>query len=590
MMHRSYAVCGVALAVVCLGLGAALAQESGGDAGSTDPAVDQFKPRRIGPNRYMLGQLLIDTRERTIRCPALVNIREGGPIELLACLETGRVHESVLVLRARPLHVQIALLLLGLSPGRNPAVHYAEGAPELELEPGALLELALEWEAPAEGNRPARKVECQAHELLRNVETGRPTEPMQWAFIGSRWLDGQFGAEVDGSVVVTYHDPFAVLELAHEEVNDDIYFHADGKVLPAPGTRAELIIQAPPLDEAQPGSPDADVGHVALYAGYGTPEKVLVWGRALEDAAPAEPEGGKGSRLGNLWRSVKLLETDELKRKPVTVTCAGRQAKSTTDGDGFFRVWLRAGKKPFPLGDVPVTVRVHVSEGNTLRADGSARVRPKGGGTIIVSDFDDTLCLTGVDHKVRAGLRTLVGSSGRMKPVRGMAGFLRLLADTRATGGHAAPVFYVSGTPVNLYPRITAFLRRNGFPDGVLILRNFGLRSHDDSIKLRKYKLERIEALMELYDGSAFVLIGDSGGSDPEVYAELKTRHPQRVRAILVRLVDPDDAKGERLRGMRTFHDGADAAMEAHGAGLFRTDPGREADDNGSQEKENVAK
>jgi phosphatidate phosphatase APP1 len=95
---------------------------------------------------------------------------------------------------------------------------------------------------------------------------------------------------------------------------------------------------------------------------------------------------------------------------------------------------------------------------------------------------------------------------------------------------------------------------------------------------------------MELYGGAAFVLIGDSTGSDPEVYAELKARHPQRVRAILVRLVDPDDAKGERLKGMRTFQEGIDAAMEAHGAGLFGTDPDRDAVDNWNQEEESVAK
>jgi phosphatidate phosphatase APP1 len=36
------------------------------------------------------------------------------------------------------------------------------------------------------------------------------------------------------------------------------------------------------------------------------------------------------------------------------------------------------------------------------------------------------------------------------------------------------------------------------------------------------------------------VLIGDSGEADPEIYREVVRRHPERIRAIYIRSVDPD--------------------------------------------------
>jgi phosphatidate phosphatase APP1 len=43
------------------------------------------------------------------------------------------------------------------------------------------------------------------------------------------------------------------------------------------------------------------------------------------------------------------------------------------------------------------------------------------------------------------------------------------------------------------------------------------------------------------------VLIGDSGERDPEIYAEVLRRHPQSVKVIYIRNVNPDPARIEAL-------------------------------------------
>jgi hypothetical protein len=225
--------------MLCLGAGSIL----GGDAGpEVRPAV-----RRLGPGLYAVGNATIDVERRAVRCPARVNMRRGGPIELLACLAEGKVHESVLVLDVAPLDLQIALLLLGLEPGRNPAVHYAEGEAHPTRE-GSPVRLKVKWAGPGKSEQPV-----DAGLLLRNVKTGGTAEGARWVFTGSRWVEGRFGASIEGSLVVAYHDPLALLELQAEEVNDDVYFNANEAAIPEVGTEAEFIIEAVPADAAGTG-------------------------------------------------------------------------------------------------------------------------------------------------------------------------------------------------------------------------------------------------------------------------------------------------------------------------------------------------
>ena len=210
------------------------------------------KPRRIGPDLYALGTLTIDAKQGSIRCPGRVNMASGGPIELLACLPTGKVHESVLTLDVEPLDLQVALLLLNLEPGRNPAVKYPEGAPELSQKPGDTVDIRVEWQEPVAGGEGTRTVSRRADELLYNVVAKKPMPQTRWAFIGSKWAGKRFGAGIEGSLIVTYHDPLGILELSLEEVNDDIWYVVNDKAVPPVGTKVELVIQRPPAKDKGP--------------------------------------------------------------------------------------------------------------------------------------------------------------------------------------------------------------------------------------------------------------------------------------------------------------------------------------------------
>jgi hypothetical protein len=213
--------------------------------------------RKTGPDTYQIGTLQLDAAARTIRCPGHVNMDKGGPIELMACLTRGKTHESVLTLDVVPMHLQIALLLLGLTPGRNPAVHYDPDSPAAHRPPGDTVVVSVEWPVPpAEGEKPKLQT-VRAESLLLNVQTEKPLAEAKWVFLGSRLTDGRFGADVDGTLITTYHDPLSILELADETANDDIYYNVNAAVCPPVGTAVTLIIHAP-LPEPAPGETPKD--------------------------------------------------------------------------------------------------------------------------------------------------------------------------------------------------------------------------------------------------------------------------------------------------------------------------------------------
>src|SRR5579872_5526193 len=70
---------------------------------------------KIGDDVYRLGKLTVDLKSKTATCHGKINMQRGV-VEYFACAPHGKLHESVLEVDVRPLHLQLALILLGLEP------------------------------------------------------------------------------------------------------------------------------------------------------------------------------------------------------------------------------------------------------------------------------------------------------------------------------------------------------------------------------------------------------------------------------------------------------------------------------------------
>jgi phosphatidate phosphatase APP1 len=83
------------------------------------------------------------------------------------------------------------------------------------------------------------------------------------------------------------------------------------------------------------------------------------------------------------------------------------------------------------------------------------------------------------------------------------------------------------------------FLDVHGVPAGPLFLKDW---SPTAVLGHEKHKLDVIRTLLATYPELPFILIGDSGEKDPEIYRKVVREHPDRIRAIYIR----DVSTGER--------------------------------------------
>jgi phosphatidate phosphatase APP1 len=150
-------------------------------------------------------------------------------------------------------------------------------------------------------------------------------------------------------------------------------------------------------------------------------------------------------------------------------------------------------------------------------------------GLSVISDIDDTIRVSHVRERAALLRGTFV------EPFRSVGGMADLY---RAWSGRGAQFHYLSATPWQLYVPIAAFLETHGFPKGTFHLRDF--RWRDRSLfnvfsSPDRYKLRSVEPLLLQLPRRHFVLVGDSGQKDPEVFGDLARRYPGQVRRIFIR-------------------------------------------------------
>jgi phosphatidate phosphatase APP1 len=261
------------------------------------------------------------------------------------------------------------------------------------------------------------------------------------------------------------------------------------------------------------------------YLGYGTPEKLTLCGRVLQNEG-FRPAKESERRWRNLVAFLKRLESDELPGARVRATFGDRTLETISNSEGYFRCEFKASGLSPGWHEIRLQLQ-HSSVAET----GMVLVPSYDAEFGVISDLDDTVIQSDVTRKVRMLVKLALSNSHTRKPFPGVAAFYRALHRDRN------PFFYLSKSPHNLYAPLVEFLQHQQLPAGPLLLRDFGLRMKND------HKALAIADLLTTYPALRFILIGDSGEQDPEIYSAILDRFPERVRAIYIRSVDQSPAR-----------------------------------------------
>lgn len=281
---------------------------------------------------------------------------------------------------------------------------------------------------------------------------------------------------------------------------------------------------------------------VLAYRGFGTQQRVRLSARVLEtrDIKPA-------SQRKTIWQSAyasyQRYATRELPGVAVRLTWGDESWEASSNDEGFV-TW---DFEPPPASGGWHDVQLCLCEAPETVVEGHVFIIDHTTEYGVISDIDDTVIETNVTHPLRRAHALFLSEARTRLPFEGVSAFYAALHE----GIHpdrTNPIFYVSSSPWNLYQHINEFLEIHDIPYGPVLLRDWGISREGFAPNGKHtHKLDKIREVLELTDPLPFLLIGDSGQHDPELYAEVVERYGERIRAVYIRNASRRAGRAEAL-------------------------------------------
>jgi len=234
------------------------------------------------------------------------------------------------------------------------------------------------------------------------------------------------------------------------------------------------------------------------------------------------------SRKNGHFRSTLVLSTTQL----------GSLKRSYSDHAGHLMASFRAKTSDYDSRSFPASVHL---------------VPPTG--VSIISDIDDTIKLTNVLDKKDFLQNTF------LKEFKAVPGMVEMFQKWKS---ESCSFHFVSASPYQLYEELNTFTTAAGFPPASFHLKT--IRPKDKSVLQLfadplVYKRNQIKLILREFPNRTFILVGDSGEKDPEVYASIYKDYAAQIRSIHIRNVN--NATAARMEGIpderwNFFSDGKD--------------------------------
>ncbi|UCE00775.1 MAG: DUF2183 domain-containing protein [Chloroflexota bacterium] len=287
------------------------------------------------------------------------------------------------------------------------------------------------------------------------------------------------------------------------------------------------------------------------YLGFGSGKFLDLKGRVIEDKG-IQPSSETDRVWTNLLNMYRRFESDEIPYARIRARFQDLEQEVTADEEGFFKVsFLFDTTLQFKGRWQNIELELlepKNSSNQRISAIGKALIVSPGAQYGVISDIDDTVVHTGVTSRLKMVFTVLLKNARTRLPLKGVANFYNALQQgTERIADN--PLFYVSSSPWNIYDLFREFFQIHGIPLGPVILRNWGIESQSIyAVKNRKYKMDSICYILDRFPDLKFILIGDSGEEDPEIYSQVMRSYPQRILTAYIRCVMNKPQRREEIR------------------------------------------
>ena len=264
---------------------------------------------------------------------------------------------------------------------------------------------------------------------------------------------------------------------------------------------------------------------ITAYTGYGAPGWARVMGRVVM-TRPTKLRRSLEKVRG--WRS---FTSSPVHNAVVRIQMGDSVTETRTDRSGYIDCRVKGDLEP-GWGGVRLTTEGAAPVEAPIRVvDPSVRFG-------VISDIDDTVMVTALPRPLLAAWNTFVLDEHARMAVPGMA----VLYERLVTANAGAPVFYLSTGAWNVAPTLTRFLSRHLYPAGPLLLTDWGPTPDRWFRSGQEHKRATLRRLAEEFPDIRWLLIGDDGQHDQEIYSEFAHAHPENVAAVAIRRLSPTQA------------------------------------------------
>ena len=282
------------------------------------------------------------------------------------------------------------------------------------------------------------------------------------------------------------------------------------------------------------------------YLGFGNGKELFFLGRVLMDRGISISQL-EDSRWRNFKNMYKRFMTWTISAARVEATFEGITKSATTDTEGYFEFRMELpqpirGHHRWQKIQLELVDKVFKNQQTTV-VYSHVFVPSENVEYGVISDIDDTIVPTGATRLWEMLKTTFLSNAQTRVPFPGVAAFYQALS--KGLVGHENnPFFYVSSSPWNLYDFLWELMNIHNLPQGPLMLRDIGLsREHFFAGSHTKHKLVQIERIFDIFPDIPFIMIGDSGQHDAEIYLQVIRDFPGRVKMVYIRDVDQTSHK-----------------------------------------------
>ncbi|KAF8523002.1 hypothetical protein JB92DRAFT_2885742 [Gautieria morchelliformis] len=164
----------------------------------------------------------------------------------------------------------------------------------------------------------------------------------------------------------------------------------------------------------------------------------------------------------------------------------------------------------------------------------------------LISDIDDTIKHAGVLQGAKHVFRNVFVRHLEELVVHSMVDWYKSLWEK------GVRFHYVSNSPFELLPVLTEYFQVSSLPEGSLKLKSYAARSLLPALlsSPATRKRQGVVEVLDAFPDSYFILVGDTGEQDMELYAELARERPHQIVGIFVRNVST--APGHDVASMQS--------------------------------------